>query len=305
MNLDNLQNVPAWQWPEDAGSTILKVVIDPRASEPDRIAAAKLAGDLVVMNDRLAEALLAIVRNDEESDQLRGRAAISLGPVLEQASTEEFAGEFEDPDAVPVSKHMYHEIKESLCQLYTDERTAKEVRRRILEAAVRAPEDWHRSAIKAAYASGDGDWMLTAVFAMRWVPGFDDEILEALNSTDLAIHCEATQAAGQRELDAAWPHVVRLVNDPTTPRPLLLAAIEAVGNIRPREAGAVLIDLADFGDAEIAQAADEAMGLAESLISDDLGFEKEQDEEEEEDEEEELEESDEDEDEDEESDWVN
>jgi hypothetical protein len=311
MNLDNLQNVPAWQWPEDAGSTILKFVIDPRASESDRIAAAELAGDLVVMNDHLAEALLAIVRNDKESDELRGRAAISLGPVLEQASNEEFEGQFDDPDAVPVSKHMYHEIKDSLRQLYTDERIAKEVRRRILEASVRAPEDWHRSAINAACASGDSDWMLTAVFAMRWVPGFNDEILEALNSTDLAIHCEAVQAAGQREVDAAWPHVVRLVNDPTTPRPLLLAAIEAVGYIRPREAGVVLIDLADFGDAEVAQAADEAMGMAESLIGDELGLDDEQYEEEEADEEEEPEESQEDEDdedeedEDEESDWVN
>lgn len=265
MDLESLNNLPSWQWPDNARSTIHKVLIDPRAKELERLRAAKLAGDLVVMNDDLAEALLGIVRGDKESDKLRGRAAISLGPVLEQASAEQLAGEFEDADAVPISKRTYYEIKNALHDLYANEHTPKEVRRRVLEASVRAPEDWHESAVKAAYTSGDREWTLTAVFAMSWIRGFDKQILEALNSTDSAIHREAVNAAGNWGLDAAWAHVVNLVADPATPRPLLLAAIEAVGNIRPRQAGAVLIDLADSDDEEIAEAADEAMGLAEAL----------------------------------------
>jgi len=39
----------------------------------------------------------------------------------------------------------------------------------------------------------------------------------------------------------------------------LLAAISAVGSIRPAEAGNILVDLADSEDEEIAEAADEAM----------------------------------------------
>ena len=98
---------------------------------------------------------------------------------------------------------------------------------------------------------------------MRWVRGFDDQILLALKSDDLEIHLEAVITAGNWELDAAWSHVVKLVNDAHTPKPLLLAAIDAVGSIRPAEAGEILVDLADSDDEEIAEAADEAMAEAE------------------------------------------
>jgi hypothetical protein len=105
--------------------------------------------------------------------------------------------------------------------------------------------------------------MLTAVFSMRWVRGFDDQILAALQSADPEIHYEAVNAAGNWELDAAWSHIVELIHDAHTPKPLLLAAISAVGSIRPVEAGNILVDLADSEDEEIAEAADEAMAAAE------------------------------------------
>jgi HEAT repeat protein len=109
--------------------------------------------------------------------------------------------------------------------------------------------------------------MLTAVFSMRWVRGFDDQILVALKSADPEIQYEAVKAAGNWELDTAWSHMVELVNDAHTPKPLLLAAIGAVGSIRPAEAGNILVDLADSEDEEIAEAAEEAMVAAE-LASD-------------------------------------
>jgi HEAT repeat protein len=100
--------------------------------------------------------------------------------------------------------------------------------------------------------------MLTAVFSMRWVRGFDDQILEALKSADPEIHYEAVRAAGNWGLAAAWSHIVALVHDAGAPKPLLLAAIGAVASIRPAE------DLADSDDEEIAEAADEAIGMAET-----------------------------------------
>jgi hypothetical protein len=148
-------------------------------------------------------------------------------------------------------------------KLYLDNRTPKEVRRRILEASVRAPETRHQDAIKNAYSSGDKEWMLTAVFSMRRVLGFDDPILLALKSDDPEIHLEAVRAAGNWELDAAWPHMVELINDAHTPKPLLLAAVGAVGSIRPGEAGEILADLADSDDEEIAEAAADSIAEAE------------------------------------------
>jgi len=105
--------------------------------------------------------------------------------------------------------------------------------------------------------------MLTAVFAMRWVRGLDNQILAALKSADPKIQCEAVKAAGNWGLDAAWFHIVELVNDAHTPKHLLLAAISAVGSIRPAEAGNILVDLADSMDEEIAEAVDEAMAEGE------------------------------------------
>src|ERR1039458_3077286 len=259
MDLKSLLDTPPWDWPTDAGRIFLKILIDRRANAADRLIAAELAGDFTVINDDLADALLAIVRNAGEPEQLRARAAISFGPALEQAHIDEF----EDPDDVPITKRMFRNLQESLRKLYLDNSIPKEVRRRVLEASVRAPEPWHQDAIGQAYSSGDTKWMLTAVFAMRWVRGFDNQILAALEIPDPDIHYEAVNAAGNWELDAAWPHIVELLNDPDTPKPLLLAAIGAAGCIRPAEAGMILGDLADSEDEDIAEAADEAMMMAE------------------------------------------
>jgi len=45
---------------------------------------------------------------------------------------------------------------------------------------------------------------------------------------------------------------------------LLLAAIDAVSSIRPAEAEGILVDLTESDDQEIADAADEAIGMAEA-----------------------------------------
>ncbi len=260
MDLKTLQDTPPWDWPRDAGKRFQEILIDHRANESDRLVAAELAGDLTVINDELADSLMAIIRSPDEPERLRARAAIALGPVLEQAETDGF----KDPDDAPITQRTFRNIQDSLQKLHFDNSIPKEVRRRILEASVRAPENWHHNAIRAAYSSGDKDWMLTAVFSMRWVRGFDDQILEALKSADPEIHYEAVEAAGNWGLAAAWSHIVALVHDAAAPKPLLLAAIGAVASIRPTEARRILVDLADSNDEEIAEAAGEAIGMAET-----------------------------------------
>jgi len=46
--------------------------------------------------------------------------------------------------------------------------------------------------------------------------------------------------------------IVEIVYDAQSPKPLLLAAIGAVGSIRPTEAGRILIDLADSDETDLA-----------------------------------------------------
>jgi hypothetical protein len=265
MDLRILQDTPPWDWPRGAGKRFQEVLTNRQVDEADRLIAAELAGDLVVMNDQLADTLVTIVRSPDESERMRATAAIALGAVLEMADTYGF----DDPEDVQITERTFRGILDSLRKVYFDESVPKEVRRRILEASVRASESWHEDAIRTAYSSGDKDWVLTAVFSMRWVRGFDAQIVEALGSTDPEIHYEAVEAAGNWEVAAAWPHVVALIKDPGTPKPLLLAAIGAAGSIRPSEAREVLEDLADSDDEEIAEAADEAITMAESAPDED------------------------------------
>jgi len=269
MNVKDLLGIPPWEWPGNAGETLLELLVDKEADASERLIAADLAGELVVMNNQLADALLAIVAGRDESEELRAQAAIGLGPVLEQADTELLDDEqFDDAEAVPIDLPTFRNLQDSLRKLFLDESNPKEVRRSVLEAAVRARQDWHRSAILDAYSSGDDDWKLTAVFAMRWVKGFDDQILEALESPEPEIHLEAVTAAGNWQLDAAWPHVVELAETPSTPKLLRLAAIEAVGSIRPLEAREILIPLTASKDEDIAAEAEEAIAMGQAMSDD-------------------------------------
>jgi hypothetical protein len=267
LDLNALKEMPPWEWPEGAGETFLDTLQDKQAPEGDRLLAAELAGDFTVINDELADALLAVVRSNNESEALRGAAAIGLGPVLEHADMHE--GEEEDEDEVPIAEATFHRIQSSLRKLYMDAGVPGDVRRRILEASVRAPQDWHAEAIRAAYGSGDDAWRLTAVFCMRFIRGFDEQILESLHSTNADIHYEAVCAAGVWAVQAAWPHITELVNSGRTDKHLLLAAIEAVAGIRPNEAAAVLDDLADSDDEDIVEAVLEATAMAGGLADDD------------------------------------
>lgn len=261
MNLEDLKSSPPWDWPPDAADVLSRAIGDRETDEEDRLVALKLAGDPAAVNDTLVAAMLDVIVSAQDSIEVRSQAAISLGPVLEFADTDGF----DDPDEVPIRERTFDTVVETLQKLYTDADVPNPVRRRILEASVRAPRDWHRGAVRAAYRCDDEDWNLTAVFAMRWIRGFDEEIVEALRSDNKDIHYEAVCAAGAWEIDAAWPHVSALIHDAGTARPLLLAAIDATASIRPDEAGELLADLADSDDEELAEAVQEALAMAGAM----------------------------------------
>lgn len=98
---------------------------------------------------------------------------------------------------------------------------------------------------------------------MRFIRGFDEQILEALDDESDEIHYEAVCAAASWELDAAWEHVAAQCSPEQPDKPLLLAAIDAVASIRPQQAGEILADLIDSDDEEVSEAAHEALATAE------------------------------------------
>ena len=274
MDLKLLARIPPWEWPPNGGITLLAVLDDRQADAADRLLAAEMAGEIVAIDDQLAAALLSLVSDPTASEPLRCRAALSLGPVLEQMDQgrdDHFLSlDDETFGPPPISEHTFHRIQETLRVRYLEDDLPPEVRRHVLEASVRAPADWHRDATRAAYSSADRDWRLTAVFAMRYVRGFPDEIVAALDDPDEEIRYEAVCAAGNWELDAAWPQVSALLAAHGTDKALLLAAIEASASIRPQEAKPLLAELSDSHDADIADAADNAMMMASAPFDDEF-----------------------------------
>ena len=108
-------------------------------------------------------------------------------------------------------------------------------------------QDWHAGAIRAAYDTGDDDWRLSAVFGMSFVTGFDDEILDALQSDHPEVQLEAVRAAGNFGVVAAWSHVHTLVRSRDKEKPLLLAATACIRRAPgvPAESDVRLNDLYD------------------------------------------------------------
>ncbi len=266
VDLTILEVTAPWEWPNTAGEAVLKRLRDKQADEAERLLAAELAGEIVIVSQDLTKALSAIVSDPGASDELRGRAAIALGPVLEEMDVHEPLGNELDPPPIP--PHEFQRIRWELQAVYRAADTPKEVRRRILEASVRAPEAWHQGAIREAYDRDDDEWRLTAVFCMGRVQGFTSEILASLKDPAEAVRFEAVQAAGLREVRAAWPHVARLLRSPDTDRQLLLAAIEASVGVRGKATIEFLGHLSASKDEEIAEAAEEATMMANALYGD-------------------------------------
>ena len=264
MDISQLEATPPWEWPEDAHGAILAVLKDESAGTEDRMLAAYLGGDTAVVDDELARALIGTVADPAAEELLRAQAAIALGPALEHA---DIMG-FDDTEEILIGEDLFEQIQKQLQSLFQDESTPKEVRRRVLEASVRAPMGWHAQAIRRAFASDDGQWRLTAVFGMQYIDGFEAEIMASLDDPDPQIHLEAVTAAGNWELDTAWDHIAALVRDEATDKELRLAAIDAVATIRPEQAGAVYDGLLHHDDPEIVEAVEEALGMVEAILED-------------------------------------
>jgi hypothetical protein len=275
MDILTLQVNEPWQWPPETSAFLHEFLTNKSNKESDLIEAAGFAGEIIAINDQLCDDLLALIADSSRSDELRGIAAISLGPVLEQCDTMEWDAPFDDS---PITEESFEKVKTSLHRLYQDSNLPKQVRRRILEASVRAEADWHPAAIEAAYASGDHDWMLTAVFAMRYINGFDPQILEALKNPDPEIHMEAVQAAGAQEVEGAWPYIRAILKNRKSSEDLLFAAIEAAGYIGGEEALELLEKFSLSENEDIAGAAEEALTYANPTDLDDLDEEEDEEE---------------------------
>ncbi|MCP5054487.1 MAG: hypothetical protein GY940_45385 [bacterium] len=247
-----------WQWPGNAGELIAGVLVDKNAPEPDRFLAVQMAGNEIVMDDDMAGLLIDILRDPGESEDMRCYAAISMGPALEFGDTMEF----DDPDDFFLTEEAFDNVRENLLDIYRDTGISKTLKRRVLEASVRAPMDWHEKAIEDAYSSDDPEWKLTAVFCMGHVKGFNDRIIESLDNTNPDILTEAICAAGNWEIKEAWPTIKEIFTTKGVDESLLITAIDASAFVNTVEASEFLNEFCLSDNEDIADAAEEALAMS-------------------------------------------
>ena len=254
--LQELSNRPSWEWPDDAPRILREALRS--GVESAQIQAAELVGE-AEFDDSLAEAILEIL-SGSGSPELRAAAAISLGPAIEEADLDRNDSSDEKR---ALSRPTLRKIVAKLEEVYRDATQPTVVRRRLLEASVRSPQDWHPDAVRAAWKSGEREWVATSVFCMGYVKGFDREIVEAMSSTDGSILQEAVRAAGLAEVTGVERQLIDLTASRTADRDLRLTAIEALGGAGTDRATDILYELADSHDSDIAEAASEALGMLE------------------------------------------
>lgn len=264
LDLDVLARLPMWEWPEEARETILAGLSEPE----DRELAVELAAEIAGHEEQVAAALLDVVEDDEAPPELRAGAAIALGPGLEEYSNElGFDLGIGEPDTW--SKALFDAVTATLRRLVDDEAAPTLLRRRALEASVRAPQPWLADAVRAALERPGPEWRMTAIFAARWVPGFEDAIREALGATHPEVLAQALLAAGAREMREAGAVALRLARSPETELELRLAAVAALATVDARGAEELLLTLSEHEDGELSDVARDAL-MQRRLVSGEL-----------------------------------
>ena len=232
-----------------------------RSDDEDVREAAKAAANAAI-DDALCEALLDLLADGDADPEARSGAAIALGPSLELCDVDGF----DDEDATPpISEEMFTRTRAALKAIYRDAKAPTIVRRRALEAAVRAPEEWQEGAVRGAWKSGDPEWRVTAIFSMGILGNFDETIIEAMDDADVDIACEAVYASMEASIESAVPKLIGFARNADADQSLRLAAIETLGGIGGDLGIAALEELSADDDDEIAAAADDALDMQAAI----------------------------------------
>ncbi len=229
-------------------------------------------------DDELAEEMIRLLLEDP-NEEVRARVPIALGPTLELCWDEiDEEGRLPPPDDYSLNsltQGVYDRLVETLRRVYLDGATPELVRRRVLEGAVRSPLPWQEKATAAAFRSDNELWRITAVFCMGYLPGFDDEIVEAFDSGSELVRYEAIRTAGLREVQRLGRPLLALAEDPEADLEERVAAIETLPLLGPPGAFEILDELCADPEEAVAEAAEEAldelsmMALAEEALGDD------------------------------------
>lgn len=194
--------------------------------------------------------LLALAADDRDSF-VRAAALKELGRFI-------LLGEYGDiPDEVAKEAQLL------TLRIHKDGSEPLEARRRALEALSNSSHPEVERLIRKAYADGNHDLKISAIFAMGRTCSkvWRDILMEELDSSDNELVYEAVTACGQIQLQESVRRVGQLVT--SEDREIQLAAIWALGEIGGKHAFDILTSLEEIVDDEEASAVvDEALDTA-------------------------------------------
>lgn len=163
-------------------------------------------------------------------------------------------------------------------RLHTDPREPLETRRRALEALSNSSHPEVERLIREAYADGNHDLKISALFAMGRTCSkvWRDILIEELDSHDNELVFEALTACGQIQLEDSARRVGELAT--SEDREIQLAAIWALGEIGGNHAFEILTSLEEITeeeeDAAVIDEALDAAGFSRSFAALGLDFDE-------------------------------
>jgi HEAT repeat protein len=165
----------------------------------------------------LADLFVGMLESDKEP-VVRAAAASGLARFI-------YLGEL---DELPYG--MLQDLEDSLLAAASGD-SMPLVRRRAIEALGYSSRQEVTPLIETAYASGEKDWLASALFAMgrsannQW----EERVLSMLDNPHPIVRTEAARAAGELELDEALESLLELLDDPNDD--VRLAAIWSLSQI--------------------------------------------------------------------------
>jgi HEAT repeat protein len=225
-----------------------RLVVASLASEDteERRLAASLASALDP--EEVAPELLRLFRTDPDTE-VRAAAAIAVGPMLEESDTAI------DEDDMPVEGALVDQWRSALRTVHDDPSEPDLVRRRALEAAVRAPDSWMGPAARRALTSTDPQWRMTGVFAAAHIAGLESLIVASLEDADPEVRIEAVRAAARGGVEEATSRLCEWARSRDTERELRHESIVALAHLPGTQSAEVLERLTGDRDKEVAELA--------------------------------------------------
>jgi len=199
--------------------------------------------------------LLALAESDPDYS-VRTGALESLGRFI-------LLGEYGD-----IPAELAAEAQELARRMHTDLRQSVEIRRRALEAFANSSHPEVKALIRAAYADGNHELKLGALFAMGRTCSKEwrSLLMDELESADSECVYEAIRACGQIQLKESVQRIAEFTLGDD--QDLQMMAIWSLGEIGGKRAFEILSSLEENADDdEIANALDEALDAAGFSLS--------------------------------------